>query len=62
MPQTFGAVLKERRKIRGITIVELAERTGLSQAELVGVELGLKELRSSQRQKVEAFIRRQRII
>ena len=62
MPQTFGAVLKGRRKMRGITIVELAERTGLSQADLVGVELGLKGLSQSQRQKIEAFIRRQRII
>ena len=62
MPQTFGEVLKERRKVRGITIVELAERTGLSQADLVGVELGLKALASSQRQRIETFIRRQRII
>ena len=62
MAQTFGEVLKARRKVRGITIVELAEQTGLSQADLVGAELGLKGLAPSQRQRIEAFIRRQRII
>jgi len=62
MPQTFGEVLKERRKVRGITIVELSDRTGIRQADLAMAELGLKEPAPSQRQRVETFIRRQRII
>ena len=62
MTHTFGEALKERRKVRGITLVELAERTGLSQADLVRAELGQAVLTDGQMQKVEEFIRRQRII
>jgi len=62
MSQTHGETLRTRRKVRGVTIVELSERTGLSQAELVHAELGQAVLTDGQRQKVDEFIRRRRII
>lgn len=62
MLQAFGEALRERRKVRGITIVELAEGTGLSQTDLVRAELGQAELTDGQKLQVEEFIKRQRII
>ena len=62
MTTTFGEALKERRKVRGITIVELSGKTGLSQADLVRAELEQAELTAHQRRRIETFIKRQRII
>ena len=62
MSQSFGAILKEKRRIRGVTLIELADKTDVSQADLALVELGLKELTPRQRQRLETFIRHQRII
>lgn len=62
MTTTFGEALKERRKVRGITIVELSGKTGLSQADLVRAELGQAEPTAHQRRRIETFIKRQRII
>ena len=62
MTHTFGEALRERRKVRGVTIVELAEKTGLSQADLVRTELGQAELTAQEMQKIEGFLRRQKIL
>jgi len=62
MTHTFGEALKERRKVRGVTIVELAEKTGLSQVDLARAELGQAELTAHQRRRIETFIKRQRIM
>ncbi len=40
MPWIYGELLRERRKAFGITIVELAEKMGVSQAYISRVELG----------------------
>ena len=60
MPQTFGETLKERRKVQGITIVELSGKTGISQADLVRVELGGAELAPEQKQMVDRLMKRGR--
>ena len=62
MTQTFGEALRERRKVRGISLVELSERTGLSQPDLVRAELGQAELTAQKMQRIEGFLRRQKII
>lgn len=58
MPQKFGETLKKRRKARGITIVELSKRTGLSQADLVRVELEQATFCDKQRKKIAMCMRR----
>ena len=58
----YGEVLKRRRKDRGVTLCELSERTGISQEEIVRVELGSFELSGPQKRKIEKFLRRQPII
>ena len=40
MSQTYGEMLRERRKILGVTIVELAGVMGVGQAYISRLELG----------------------
>lgn len=58
----YGENLKRRRKERGITLIELAEKTDISKENIKNIELGLEELARSKKQKIEKFLRRQRII
>ena len=62
MLREYGAALLQRRKERGITKIELFERTGVSVSDIAKAELGLFELSEEQKQRISKFLRRQRII
>ena len=62
MLREYGASLLQRRKERGITKIELFERTGVSVSEISKAELGLFELSEEQKFRIGKFLRRQRII
>ena len=58
----YGESLLQRRKERGITKIELFERTGVSVSDVSKAELGLFELSDAQKFQIGKFLRRQRII
>ena len=58
----YGETLKRRRRERGITIIELVERTGVSRGNIEDVERGILNLTLAQKQRIKKFLRRQRII
>ncbi len=62
MLKEYGASLLQRRKERGITKIELFERTGVSISDISKAELGLFELSEEQKLRISKFLRRQRII
>ena len=62
MVKAYGSNLLQRRKERGITKIELFERTGVSVSDIAKTELGLLELSEEQKLRISKFLRRQRII
>jgi len=62
MLKEYGESLLQRRKERGITRIELFERTGVSVSDIAKAELGLFELSEEQKLRIGTFLRRQRII
>ncbi len=62
MLREYGASLLQRRKERGITRIELFERTGVSVSDISKAEMGLFELSEEQKLRISKFLRRQRII
>lgn len=58
----YGENLKRRRKERGITMIELSERTGVSCEDIDGSERGLVAFTEEEKQRIARFLRRQRII
>jgi len=62
MLREYGESLLHRRKERGITKIELFERTGVSVSDIAKAELGLFELSEEQKLRISKFLRRQRII
>lgn len=62
MLREYGENLLRRRKERGITKIELFERTGISVADISKAELGLFELSEDQKLRISKFLRRQKII
>jgi predicted transcriptional regulator len=62
MVKEYGRNLLQRRKERGITIIELSERTGVAGKDIDGVERGLIDLSEDQKFRISKFLRRQRII
>ena len=62
MLKEYGANLLQRRKERGITRIELFERTGVSVSDISKAERGLLELSEEQKLRISKFLRRQRII
>lgn len=62
MLREYGASLLQRRKERGITKIELFERTGVSVSDIAKAELGLFDLSEEQKLRISKFLRRQKII
>ena len=62
MLKEYGESLLQRRKERGITRIELFERTGVSVSDIAKTELGLFELSEEQKLAIGKFLRRQHII
>ena len=62
MVRAYGQNLLRRRKERGITMIEISERTGVTSKEIVAVEKGLLDLTEDQKLRIEKFLRRQKII
>ena len=62
MVQSYGEVLKRRRKERGITMIELFERTGVTCKEIAEAERGAADLTEDQKWRISKFLRRQKII
>ncbi len=62
MVKNYGEVLKRRRKERGITMIELFERTGVTCKEIADAERGATDLTEDQKWRVSKFLRRQKII
>ena len=62
MLREYGGSLLQRRKERGITKIELFERTGVSVSDIAKTELGLLELSEEQKLRISKFLRRQLII
>ncbi|MFH0985798.1 MAG: hypothetical protein V1882_09745 [Candidatus Omnitrophota bacterium] len=62
MLKEYGDNLLRRRKERGITRIELFERTGVGIMEIHKTELGLLDLSKEQRFRIGKFLRRQRIL
>ena len=62
MVREYGENLLQRRKERGITKIELFERTGVSCKEIADAEKGLIDLTEDQKWRVSKFLRRQKII
>ncbi len=62
MLREYGESLIQRRKERGITKIELFERTGVSVSDIAKAEHGLLELSEEQKLRISKFLRRQRII
>ena len=58
----YGSNLNQRRKERGITMIELFERTGVSCKEIADVERGLIDLTEEQKWRISKFLRRQKIL
>jgi len=62
MVREYGENLLQRRKERGITRIELFERTGVPCKEIVDVERGTADLTEEQKWRISKFLRRQKII
>ena len=62
MVKNYGEVLKRRRKERGITMIELFERTGVTCKEIADAERGAVDLTEDQKWRISKFLRRQKII
>ena len=62
MLREYGASLLQRRKERGITRIELFERTGVSVSDISKAEMGLFELSEEQKLRISKFLRRPRMI
>ncbi len=62
MLREYGENLLQRRKERGITKIELFERTGVPCKEIADAEKGLIDLTEDQKWRVSKFLRRQKII
>lgn len=62
MLKEYGADLKRRRKERGVTRIELSQRTGLSCEDIDSAERGLAGLTEGEKQRIEKFLKWQRII
>lgn len=62
MLREYGESLLQRRKERGITKIELFERTGVSVSDISRAEHGFLELSEEQKLRIGTFLRRQRII
>ena len=62
MLREYGESLIQRRKERGITKIELFERTGVSVSDIAKAEHGLLELSEEQKLRISKFLRRQKII
>lgn len=58
----YGENLRQRRKERGITMIELFERTGVPCKEIADAEKGLTDLTEDQKWRISKFLRRQKII
>ena len=58
----YGEMLCERRKERGITMIELSGKTGVSRDDIELAERGLLRLTSEEKQRIAKFLKRQRII
>ena len=58
----YGENLLRRRKERGITMIELFERTGVACKEIAGAERGLIDLAEDQKWRIAKFLLRQKII
>ena len=57
-----GALMHERRIIRGITLNELAEKTGVRRDDIELAERGLICLTDEEKQRIKKFLRRQPIV
>ena len=62
MVREYGENLLQRRKERGITMIELFERTGVTCKEIADVERGAADLTEDQKWRISKFLRRQKII
>ena len=62
MVKNYGEVLKQRRKERGVTMIELFERTGVTCKEIADAERGAGDLTEDQKWRISKFLRRQKII
>ena len=62
MLKEYGESLLQRRKERGITRIELFERTGVPCKEIADAETGLIDLTEDQKGRVSKFLRRQKIL
>ena len=62
MVKEYGENLLQRRKERGITLIELSQRTGVTCKEIAGVERGSADLTEDQKGRISKFLRRQKII
>lgn len=58
----YGETLRRRRKDRGITLLELSEKTRIHREVIEAVELGKGALSEEDKQRIKKFFRRQRII
>jgi len=58
----YGAMLYERRMERGITMIELSGKTGVSRDDIELAERGLLRLTDEEKQRISEFLKRQRII
>ena len=58
----YGAILHERRKIRGVTLTELAGKAKVSRDDIELAERGLIRLSDEEKQRIKTFLRRQPII
>ena len=58
----YGAILHERRKIRGVTLTELAGKAKVSRDDIELAERGLLELSEDQKLRIKKFLRRQCIL
>jgi transcriptional regulator with XRE-family HTH domain len=62
MVREYGENLLQRRKERGITMIEIFERTGVPCKEIADAEKGLTDLTEDQKWRISKFLRRQKII
>ena len=62
MVREYGENLLQRRKERGITMIEIFERTGVTCKEIADVERGSVDLTEDQKWRISKFLRRQKII
>ena len=60
--QICGEVLKSKRKERGITLIELSKKTGVSRKAIADFELGIGDLTAPQKVTIHEFVQKQRII